>query len=655
MPSKSTKQEFYHLFVYGSLREPSIFESVCGLSFTLKPSMVHEPQVLPAELAMLDGYRRVSPDNVYFYAIKEAAAKIQGFVIHHVPASAMAVIDKYEGKLYIRDTVTVNTANGPIEAQAYLNRSRDMKKQFGDRFHVNLIHELWLRKRIENFFAKHTRPGETSPDADIERRARREFVGTTERDLVVSHLGHDAVSDFYLEYELNRPIPSIQSMFQNEQARPYIANYLELVVKQVLLNQFEYNLQTHFRFELDQIVNSLRYYTRTVSLLIALRMLNANAATVEMILKRCLETMPPTGAYDLLDYVKYAVSAADNMFDGRVAHSMIQIVRHNLQPGLVPLGAEMEFSNLGYRAVLKNISDKDPVFDGFRWFDKFAMNVLTWKLGGYIDDHTGDFAPGRCGFFELAPGRLNIAGELSKPATADPWILSQLIREATAFYPMGPHSLHLSFQLRKHQIEHQSVLPLSFVKCLFALGGGTQISNTGRLFITRMSQDEISQNRYGEELVFARTSKRVPNLAGEDESDIEPKFQLINYIQQYKFIRLDARANYETLIMALKGLQLSINPGDYLTPQQLASNPRLQDEYEELKDWAVNPTVISPQHLRDFLDTIQQGLTREGHHKAYHELHYIDWAIGAIEMQIQLFNKQVHETQNKKNASDTTL
>jgi hypothetical protein len=63
-----------------------------------------------------------------------------------------------------------------------------MRKRFGDRFHVNLIHELWLRKRIEKFFDLHTRPGEKSIDADIERRARRELLGTTERDLVVTHL-----------------------------------------------------------------------------------------------------------------------------------------------------------------------------------------------------------------------------------------------------------------------------------------------------------------------------------------------------------------------------------------------------------------------------------------------------------------------------------
>ena len=78
------------------------------------------------------------------------------------------------------------------------------------------------------------------------------------------------------------------------------------------------------------------------------------------------------------------------------------------------------------------------------------------------------------GFFEIAPGRLSVAGELSRPATADPWLLSRLIHELVSFFQIRPHSLHLSFQLRKSQIGHQRVLPLGFVQCLLALGGGAR-------------------------------------------------------------------------------------------------------------------------------------------------------------------------------------
>jgi len=136
--------DIVNLFVYGSLRDRAVFRSVCGVSFTFKPSQA-KGEVVFAELALLPGYRKVSPDNVYFYAVAGKAAKIEGIIIYDVPVSALAEMDKYEGKRYKRETVKVNTANGYVEAQAWLASKASMEKHFGDRWHVNLIHELWLR------------------------------------------------------------------------------------------------------------------------------------------------------------------------------------------------------------------------------------------------------------------------------------------------------------------------------------------------------------------------------------------------------------------------------------------------------------------------------------------------------------------------------
>lgn len=635
-----------NLFVYGSLREPSIFESVCGYSFSLKPSDSRPSTLLRAELAMLPNYRRVSPDNVYFYAIHDTNAKVQGFIIYGIPSSAMKVIDKYEGKFYERETVTVHTATGPAEAQAYLASPKNMRKRFGDRFHVNLIHELWLRKRIEKFFDQHTRPGEKSIDADIERRARRELLGTTERDLVVSHLGQDAVSDFYLETELNRPTPSIRHLVGTPEIEPYFENYIGILIKQSLLNHFETMIYARFRFELDQLWTSTRYYNHALSLLIALRMINSNPQAVELILRRGIETMPPKEGFDLIDYVKYGVSAAENAFDPRVVQGHLQSTRHNMQPGLVPMGAEVELSNLGYRAIHKNVANQDPVFDGFRYFSDFALDVLSWKMGGYIDDHSGAPTPGSRGFLELAPGRLNTLGEISKPVTADPWVLNQLINEIVSFFPVNPHSLHLSFQLRRTQVGKQTVLPLNFAKCLFVMAGGTQYSENGRIWVSRMENEEIERNEYGQELAFARTSKRKPRMSA-DAMDVQPSKHPV-FIHQYKFMRLERRANYEPLILAMKGIQLSLNPGDYLTAAQLTESARLRSDYQELKEWAAHPTPISRSTKAKFLDTIYDGLMHEAHRKPYHKLHYIDWAMGAIDLQICLFNKHVEAGSKQK-------
>jgi gamma-glutamylcyclotransferase (GGCT)/AIG2-like uncharacterized protein YtfP len=337
-------EEKVNLFVYGSLRDSMILQSVCGLSFTRKASKV-DGETLFAEPALLAHYRSVSPDNVYYYAIAAPSSRIEGLVIHDIPARAMAEIDRYEGKRYDRETVRVNTANGFVEAQAYLVSHDAMKKHFGDRFHVNLIHELWLRKRIEKFIKRHIRPGERTVDAESERRADRELLATTERDLVMSHYRSDAVSDYYLEHELDRPRPSIKHLYDDPEAKPFIKNYLALVVRQVLLSQLDEHIQSRYRFEIERMRTSERYFIRSVSLVAALQMINANGETVDLIVDKCLQTMP-YHRNDLIDYVKYAVRAAKSMFDTRVAEANLARIRSNLHPGLVPLGIEIELSNL---------------------------------------------------------------------------------------------------------------------------------------------------------------------------------------------------------------------------------------------------------------------------------------------------------------------
>jgi len=633
-----------NLFIYGSLRDSRIFQSVSGLSFARRPSRLNQ-RTLFAEPAFLPGYRRISPDNVYFYAIEAPTARIEGLVIHDVPLSAMAEIDRYEGKRYQRETVHVSAAHGTVEAQAYLVTTESMRKHFGDRFHVNLIHELWLRKRIDRFLKKHTRPGERTADAELERRAERELLGTTERDLVMSHYHSDAMSDYFLERELDRPRSSIRHLLGDREAQPYLRNYLILVLRQVVLNQFEEQVQSQFRFELEHMRSSERYFARSISLLAALQMVNANSSVVDLLIERSLKTMPSEGS-DLIDYVKYAVRASRSMFDSRVAEAHLTRIRSNLQPGLVPLGFELELSNLGPAAVEPQRSAQkavDPVYDGFKYFYDFRLDVLCWKLGGYIDDHTGSGTRARSsGFLELAPGRLNIAGELSRPATSDPWLLNQLIQEIVALFRVRPHSLHLSFQLLKSQIGEQKTLPLGFVKCLLALGGGSQ-RKPGGLWVSRMHHDEITQYSVGEELVFARRSRRNWYLGGDDIANKAPA-QATTFTEQYKFIRLEERANYEPLIMCLKGLQIAYNPGDYLSAEQLRTSPHLRRQYQQLKQWAREPAPITPQTIGRFMNTVQNGLMHERHHRPAHKLHYIEWALGAIATQLQMFNQQLKKS-----------
>jgi hypothetical protein len=116
-------------------------------------------------------------------------------------------------------------------------------------------------------------------------------------------------------------------------------------------------------------------------------------------------------------------------------------------------------------------------------------------------------------------------------------------------------------------------------------------------------------------------------------------------VQQYKFIRLQKRANYEPLIMCLKGLQLAYNPGDYLTAEQLLSSTELQRDYEQLKSWSSEPTAIDAETIKEFLQTVREGLTKEMHNRPAHKLYYINWAMSALEVQLNMFNQTI-EKQN---------
>ena len=392
--------------------------------------------------------------------------------------AAMAEIDRYEGKRYRRETVRVHTGHGVVEAQAYLVTTESMRKQFGDRFHVNLIHELWLRKRIRQFLKKHTRPGDRTPDAELERQAERELLATTERDLVMAHYRRDAVSDYYLERELDRPRPSIKHLYDDPQAQPYIRNYLALVIRQVLLNQFEEQMESRFRFELEHMRTSLRYFARSVGLVACLAILNANSNVVEPIIQKCLDAMPYE-KNDLIDYVKYAVRAVKSIFDPRVAEDYLNRIRANLQPGMVPLGCELELSNLGDAAVEPLRSADERRRHRLRW-----LQVLL------------RFSPGRsvleAGRLHRRPQRLQrssppagILRDRPGPAQRRGRAVPTGDRRSLAAQPSDPrHDLISSRSARtactcrsrceRRQIGHQRILPLGFVQCLLALGGGLE-------------------------------------------------------------------------------------------------------------------------------------------------------------------------------------
>ncbi len=90
-----------------------------------------------------------------------------------------------------------------------------------------------------------------------------------------------------------------------------------------------------------------------------------------------------------------------------------------------------------------------------------------------------------------------------------------------------------------------------------------------------------------------------------------------------------------------RGAGLLAVPWGELSVEQLKNSAKLRRQYEDLKKWGAEPTPISHQTIKKFLDTVRDGLMHEAHRRPAHKLHYIDWALNAIDVQLRMFNKQL--------------
>ena len=136
--------------------------------------------------------------------------------------------------------------------------------------------------------------------------------------------------------------------------------------------------------------------------------MNARATLLGNIIANCLSELS-FEKHHLVDFVRWAINAADTLYDPRSAGNAIEYIHNNMGRGYIPFGAELEFSNIGHGVIRDpdgNVA-RDLRYDGFLYFADFGLDVLTWKLGGHIDDHLYTASPwilrGRAGK-RLGPG-----------------------------------------------------------------------------------------------------------------------------------------------------------------------------------------------------------------------------------------------------------
>lgn len=636
-PTPRRRRRPYNLFVYGTLMVPGVFRAVMGFRLAHDRASANGVDTVLARDAVLPGYKKISPDGAYLYAVPDPQGRINGYIIGPLPGESLAALKRYEGRNYRQVRVQVQTAEGPVWAIAFAGNLPMLSHSFGWAFRDPLKQEVLLRGKIEKALLEDELQ-RLNTDEELTRRALSELHGRTIRDLIRQHFDAGGISTFAIRQALRDDDLRDFSpdVIAGDDSGRFASNYLSLVIRQVMFNQIEDRIRDDFRFELDRMGVSEKFYERTISALAALRLVNQECALLTLLTGDALTDLP-FRQRRLIDYVRWAVHAADAVYEPLRAQAEIRYIQTHLSPGAIPLGAELEFSNIGHDVIGDPAGKgrRDGRYDGFLYFGDFALDILTWKLGGHVDDHRVKHSDKRRrGFFELALGNLSVEANISKPITDDPWLLNQIIQAAMEFYDVAPHSLHVSMQLPPpNRPEHDRPLPLGVLKCLLALAGDPARDADGRVRIRRLSNDEIVRDKAGSTMLFSQVSRRRSAQDGEEVSAIRGK-----WVQQFKFLRLSPKLNYEPLIMALKGLQIHFKPGSFLTAHQVRSNPELGRQFHQIIAWGLSAEPLTEGEIEEFLGGVHEGLTHEHRGRPAHSLAYIAYCLAWLRTQLHAFN-----------------
>ena len=638
-------KEQFNLFIYGTLMNPFVFRAVLGLRLVTRSQHATDEDTVLARPAVLDGYKKISPDNTYVYASPDPNGRIRGYIVGPLPWESMAALRNYEGKNYRRKNTRVLTKNGDVKAITFIANTEQLKHSFGYQFRDDFKQEVLLDQKIDAALLE-TERKHLNTDDHSARRAVGELHGDAIRDIVRTHFEIGGISDYTIRHSLmETPLRDFQQITPDPEAKALAPNYLTMVIRQVIFNEIEGFIRRDFRYELDRMDHLDDYYDRTVSSLAALLMVNSSAKTIKLLISDCLADMSFQNNH-LIDFVQWAVAAADALYERPLAKQEMAFIKTHTGRGHVPMGVELEFSEIGHD-VIRDPEGKrlrDLKYDGFYFFRDFGLDILTWKLGGHIDDHHDKAsARRRRGFFEVSLGNLSLEANISKPVTNDPWQLNQLIHEVMKFYDIAPHSLHISMQLRTpNKPVRGKLLPFAVMKCLFAIGGDPQRDENGILRIIRLS-DEIVTLEPTPQMLFSEIRKRFSSDIDEHHSMVRSSQAAGKYVQQFRFLRLSPNTNYEPILMALKGIQLSLCPGAFLFPTQYETEPKHRRLFERMVKWGNNPTPLENEEIDVFLAHIYNGLIREQRGKPAHSQAYISWSLHQTRIMLEQFNALFEE------------
>jgi gamma-glutamylcyclotransferase (GGCT)/AIG2-like uncharacterized protein YtfP len=609
-----------NLFAYGMLMNDFITKRVTG-------------RVFPKKRAVLENYEKIMPGTGYSYILPRAGSIVEGYILYGLDDDTLAKVDRYEaeGDLYERKEVEVNVQGRYERAYTYVGNPHGLRKFFGPEVHTDVRIKEYLERKLKDLTDL-----EDQESTDLIHRAKAELLSDRIEALVSAHFRKSADLRYLIDKLLYKPtFPTLEKVKSDPEALKYADEYIKLVVKHVIFNQLEHMIGNSFAGE---IAMPSPFYERTLSNLIALIFMNRKTTAIERIMKE-LGADRLSMDKEYLDYTGLAIRIADVIFDRIELKEITDWVIAHRRPGKIPLGVEIEMSNIGAKAVDAEPGE-DPKYDSFYYFNDFDLSHRCWKLGGHVDDHSGieDHEGHTRGFFEYSLGKLGVAGDFSKPVTDDPWVLNQLINQSVLFADILPHSFHITLDTRDEPDMSRLNDPELLI-CLLLLCGDIELDERGYPHENRICNCEII-DKYGR-LHFSDENVHFASEEDEEEGLIE-RSRKINLIE-YKFMRLRSNRNYEPFILALKGFQLGYNP------RPLGSTFRSLDEFsfpevETLRKWAEKPWPLPDTIISEFLRLVRKGLMEEDDGRPAHPVDYIEGNLKKLERMLSRMNELISST-----------
>jgi len=610
------------LFVYGTLTNPSNVRTIAGRTY-------------PTKKATLLGFEKISSTMFFPYIIRRPESTVHGLLLEGIDQKTLLKFDEFEGEgdLYRREKVTVSADGEDVEAYTYVGEKGNILRYFGRGFVLEDRMQDHLEDRIEAMLEEEK--AATPEDRPVLRRARGELYGSAIQELVNAHFDNVGLPEYLIRKGLKDFIPPILTeIADDEKALKYADNYIDLAVRHIIFNQVEHRIRREFR---GVVKSRKEMYENTLSSLLALKLVNSSKRKLQhLIAEEGIDRYRPELEY--LDYAKAGIRIADALFN-RLAlpHLIVRVLSHR-QEGRTPLGAEIEMSQLGVRAVGAEEGEDDR-FDSFYYFHDFDLGRRCRKLGGYIDDHSlpSPIRKRARGFFEYACGRLNFEENIAKPATEDPWMLGELINELLIFADIPPHSMHITLEPPADK-EYRVLEEIEPLLCLLMLGGDISPDKDGILREKRIWQEEVISEHVG--LCFSKF-----NVHPAKRSDVQKDMARL---VEYQFPRLRKGEPHEVLIMAIKGFQLGYSPLPFISSIGGEKIREYEDMSQALIEWAKHPQPVSERSILDFLNWVNEGLMTEDKGKPSHTDRFIENCLGVMEDKLNEMNLLLAEETNSR-------